>query len=183
MQPQQQRRASYQTHLAAAGEQVAEGLTLQSGGPQVSSAAYAHSHSSSASSSASTGNAHANDLPLVQLERIKSEHRLAAVAGQNVVLNCAVQFRDNVERPFVVNWLKYPNKLPIYIWYAGYPPHVAAHYENRVRRIGQASLNLSQVNELDQGLYECKIYHLHRAPDDKGTSTWIFLDVQGESSI
>lgn len=101
--------------------------------------------------------------------------------AQNVVLNCAVQFRDGQEKPFVVNWLKYPNKLPIYIWYAGYPPHVAQGYENRVSRIGQASLNLSSVRETDQGLYECKIYYLDRRPEDKAPNgTWIFLDVQGK---
>lgn len=105
------------------------------------------------------------------------------MVGQNVVLNCAVQFKDGQEKPFVVNWLKYPHKLPIYIWYAGYPPHVAQGYEARVSRLGQASLNLSQVRESDQGLYECKIYYLDRKPEDKTNGTWIFLDVQGKFSF
>lgn len=118
--------------------------------------------------------------PLQHLERIKQESKVSALVGQNVILNCAVQFKDGVEKPFVVNWLKYPHKLPIYIWYAGYPPHVAQGYENRVSRIGQASLNLTQVRQSDQGLYECKIYYLDRRPEDKGNGTWIFLDVQGE---
>ena len=118
--------------------------------------------------------------PIQQFDRIKQESRVSALVGQNVVLNCAVQFKDGIEKPFVVNWLKYPHKLPIYIWYAGYPPHVAQGYENRVWRIGQASLNLTQVRESDQGLYECKIYYLDRRPEDKANGTWIFLDVQGE---
>jgi len=97
------------------------------------------------------------------LERLRSEAtKVSALVGQNVILNCAVQFADGQEKPFVVNWLKYPHKLPIYIWYAGYPAHVAQGYENRVGRLGQASLNLSQVRETDQGLYECKIYYLDR---------------------
>lgn len=119
--------------------------------------------------------------PLQQLERIKNEAtKVSALVGQNVILNCAVEFKDGIEKPFVVNWLKYPLKLPIYIWYAGYPPHLHQGYENRVSRIGQASLNLSRVRESDQGLYECKIYYLDRRPQDKGTGTWIYLDVQGE---
>lgn len=115
-----------------------------------------------------------------QMERIRQESRLGALVGQNVVLNCAVQFKDGIEKPFVVNWLKYPHKQPIYIWYAGYPPFVAQGYESRVSRIGHASLNLTQVRESDQGLYECKIYYLDRRPEDKGNGTWIYLDVQGE---
>lgn len=128
----------------------------------------------------------ANEWPLQHLEQIKAESRVSAVVGQNVVLNCAVQFRDGLEKPFVVNWLKYPHRMPIYIWYAGYPPHVAAGYEARVSRIGQASLNLSSIKESDQGLYECKIYYIDRAtPDNKSAGannngTWIFLDVQGK---
>lgn len=120
------------------------------------------------------------EWPSQHLERIKSESKVSALVGQNVILNCAVQFKDGLEKPFVVNWLKYPHKLPLYIWYAGYPAHVAQGYENRVSRIGQASLNLSQVRESDQGLYECKIYYLDRRPEDKANGTWIFLDVQGE---
>lgn len=158
-------------HMGSSGEQVAEGLTL---------APPSGSNNGPGTGSLGGNNASREEWPLNQLDKIKSESRLVAVAGQNVVLNCAVQFKDGIEKPFVVNWLKYPSKLPIYMWYAGYPPYVTAQYENRVSRIGQASLNLSQVREQDQGLYECKIYHLHRQPDDKGTSTWIFLDVQGE---
>jgi len=118
--------------------------------------------------------------PLSQLERIKQESKVSALVGQNVILNCAVQFKDGVEKPFVVNWLKYPHKLPIYIWYAGYPPHVAQGYESRVARIGQASLNLSNVRQSDQGLYECKIFYLDRRPEERANGTWIYLDVQGE---
>lgn len=146
-------------------QQVAEGLSLE---PQPATGSEQHS-------------AETRWPSQEQMERIRQDSRLSALVGQNVVLNCAVQFKDGIEKPFVVNWLKYPHKLPIYIWYAGYPPHVAQGYEARVSRIGQASLNLSQVRESDQGLYECKIYYLDRRPEDKGSGTWIYLDVQGES--
>lgn len=155
---------------ATAQAEVGEGLTLDGHGT---------------SEPASNGN---QPWPLKesQFERIKSESRVSALIGQNVILNCPVQFKDGVEKPFVVNWLKYPNKLPIYIWYAGYPPHLAQGYENRVSRLGQASLNLSQVKEADKGLYECKIYYLDRKGDEAqdnrtaNDGTWLYLDVQGE---
>lgn len=123
---------------------------------------------------------HQQQWPLKDLERIKNENRASALVGQNVVLNCAVQFKDGQEKPFVVNWFKYPHLVPIYIWYAGYPAHVAQGYEARVARIGQASLNLSSIRESDQGLYECKIHYLGRRPEDKTNATWVYLDVQGE---
>lgn len=163
------RRADLGANLAlgpgrtAASQEVGEGLTLGPTGE--------HAHLAGPES---------QHWPLQQLDRIKSESKVSALVGQNVILNCAVQFKDGIEKPFVVNWLKYPHKLPIYIWYAGYPPHVAQGYENRVSRLGQASLNLSQVRESDQGLYECKIYYLDRRPEDKANGAWIFLDVQGE---
>lgn len=120
------------------------------------------------------------EWPLRQMESIKAEAKVSALVGQNAILNCAVQFRDGQEKPFAVYWLKYPHKLPIYAWYAGYPTHTGRGYEQRAARIGQASLNLSQVRESDQGLYECKIYYLDPKPADKGNGTWIYLDVQGE---
>lgn len=143
-------------------QEIGEGLTLNRGG------------------SASSQPVSLTPTPQ-HLEKIKKESKVSALVGQNVILNCAVQFKDGVEEPFVVNWLKYPNQLPIYIWYAGYPAHVAPAYENRVSRIGQASLNLSQVRDSDQGLYLCKINYLDKGPEDKSTEirNWMFLDVQG----
>lgn len=131
--------------------------------------------------SASGGRASIDELTSDELEQIKTNSKVSATLGENVVLNCDVKFKDGQEKPFIVNWLKYPHKLPIYIWYGGYPPHVAQGYENRVARIGQASLNLSSIRHSDSGFYECKIHFLDRKPNDKGLSTYLYLDVQGES--
>lgn len=114
-----------------------------------------------------------------KIEKIKSDFKVTASVGQNVVLNCPVVFHDKIEKPFVVNWLKYPNELPIYMWYAGYPPHIASGYERRVSRIGQASLNISSLKTSDAGIYECKIHYLDRKPEDEANGTWLYLEVQG----
>ncbi|XP_064078244.1 protein turtle-like isoform X11 [Macrobrachium nipponense] len=74
------------------------------------------------------------------------------------------------------------HKIPIYIWYEGYDPHVEDNYKGRASRVnpdttfGLASLNLTSVRESDQGWYECKVYYLDRSgATDNGT--WIHLDV------
>lgn len=158
--------------------EIAEGLTM---GPPSSSSSSTWSNQVNAGPLANQAdNKQQHQWSLKQLDRIKSESKVSALVGQNAILNCAVQFKDGIEKPFVVNWFKYPHKLPIYIWYAGYPPHIAQDYENRAFRLGQASLNLTKVRQSDQGLYECKIYYLDRRPEDKGDGTWIYLDVQGE---
>ncbi|KAG9508761.1 Protein turtle, partial [Fragariocoptes setiger] len=135
-----------------------------------------NNHSSSSSSSSNNNN---NNKP-ANKSAIKPDFKVSAVVGQNVILNCAMQFRNGVETSYVVNWSKWGEKLPIYIWYAGYPPHTAPEYESRVSRIGQASLNLSQVHESDQGLYRCKIHYIDRLPSDDtdNNGTWVYLDVQ-----
>ncbi|KAI5710718.1 hypothetical protein M8J75_011009 [Diaphorina citri] len=74
--------------------------------------------------------------------------------------------------------------VPIYIWYDLYPPHVGAGYEDRVSRVspnssyGKASLNLTRIQESDQGWYECKVVFLNRPPSSHTKNgTWFFLDV------
>lgn len=77
------------------------------------------------------------------------------------------------------------HKIPIYIWYDGYDPHVEENYKGRASRVnpnanyGLASLNLTNVRESDQGWYECNVFYLDRSgATDNGT--WIHLDVHGQ---
>lgn len=120
------------------------------------------------------------ELTPEDVSRIKAENRVSAQLGQNVILNCPVQFKDGRERLYALEWLKHPHKLPIYLWHAGYPDHKAPGYESRVHRLGVASLNLSQVRETDQGLYECHIYYLDERPEEAAKPTRLFLDVLGK---
>lgn len=166
--------------LGPAHSEVAEGLTLSPPTDSSGSRSNQQQHGS-LHGSGSGSNSNNQQWPLQHLERIKSENKVSALVGHNVILNCAVQFKDGVEKPYAVNWFKYPQKTPIYIWYAGYQPLAGPGYESRVSRLGQASLNLSQVRESDQGLYECEIYVKNSQPEDKASNaTWIFLDVKGE---
>ncbi|CAB0030801.1 unnamed protein product [Trichogramma brassicae] len=74
-------------------------------------------------------------------------------------------------------------EIPIYIWYESYPTHSGEGYEGRVSKVspnsnyGVASLNLTNIQESDQGWYECKVVFLNRSPSSNRNGTWFHLDV------
>lgn len=80
-------------------------------------------------------------------------------------------------------------EIPIYIWYESYPTHSGEGYEDRVSRVspkspyGDASLNLTNIRETDQGWYECKVVFLNRPPNTHKNGTWFHLDVHGKSTF
>ncbi|KAK3923150.1 Protein turtle [Frankliniella fusca] len=82
--------------------------------------------------------------------------------------------------------LRQGEDIPVYIWYENYPTHAAEEYKGRVSGVnpessyGQASLNLTNIRETDQGWYECKVVFLNRAPNQNKNGTWFHLDVHGE---
>lgn len=75
----------------------------------------------------------------------------------------------------------------VYIWYDNYPEHVPDEYKERVSRVvdesrlGQASLNLSNIIYSDRGWYGCRVVFLDPSHYDNTTTTsWFILDVHGE---
>ncbi|KAG8194491.1 hypothetical protein JTE90_013246 [Oedothorax gibbosus] len=106
-----------------------------------------------------------------------SPKRCTATLGEDVILWCDFDYPENKPVPYVIQWQKQGTKIPIYIWYDGYPPHAGDGYEGRVSLAHQASLNLTNVHESDQGWYECRVYFLNRPPDSPKNGTWIHLDV------
>jgi len=112
----------------------------------------------------------------------QEEHeRVPANLGDNVILHCAFDFPDKIEVPYVIHWQKIGVKIPIYIWYDGYPPHLGEGYEGRVSLTDpkEASLNLTNVRESDQGWYECKVFFLNRPNEQLKNGTFVLLDVHG----
>ncbi|XP_053203536.1 protein turtle-like isoform X3 [Panonychus citri] len=103
--------------------------------------------------------------------------RVTANVGENVILNCAFDYPEGIPVSYVIQWQKLGIDLPIYIWYDGYPPHTGTGYEGRASLSGQASLNLTKVNEEDQGWYECKVFFLNRPPTLPKNGSWVHLDV------
>ncbi|XP_015914377.1 protein turtle [Parasteatoda tepidariorum] len=100
-----------------------------------------------------------------------------SLLGEDVILPCTFSFPEGAPVPYVVQWQKQDVKIPIYIWYDGYPPHAGEGYEGRASLAGLASLNLTAVREADQGWYECKVYFLNRPPDSPKNGSWVHLDV------
>ncbi|XP_022658535.1 protein turtle-like [Varroa jacobsoni] len=99
----------------------------------------------------------------------------SATQGDNVILDCPFEYPDGTPVPYLVQWHKKDHKIPIYIWYDGYPPHASDDYKDRVSLSGKSSLNLTNVREADKGWYECKVFFLSRETMKNGT--WIYLDV------
>ncbi|XP_050542439.1 protein turtle-like isoform X2 [Daktulosphaira vitifoliae] len=107
---------------------------------------------------------------------------ITAIVGESVVFNCQVEFPAEHPVPYVLQWEKKGLDIPIFIWYDNYPTHSGAGYEGRVARVspdspyGLASLNLTNIQESDQGWYACKVVFLNRSPTNKN-GTWFHLDV------
>ncbi|KAJ6646554.1 Protein turtle like B [Pseudolycoriella hygida] len=109
---------------------------------------------------------------------------ITAILGESVVFNCHVEFPSDNPVPFVLQWEKKGQEIPIYIWYENYPTHSGEGYEGRVSRVstdsqfGAASLNLTNIRETDQGWYECKVVFLNRSPSNQHKNgSWFHLDV------
>ncbi|CAD7079244.1 unnamed protein product [Hermetia illucens] len=112
---------------------------------------------------------------------------ITAILGESVVFNCHVEFPNDHPVPYVLQWDKKVSEtgsdVPIYIWYENYPTHSGEGYEGRVSRVspdspyGAASLNLTNIQEADQGWYECKVVFLNRDPKQHKNGTWFHLDV------
>ncbi|XP_014247485.1 protein turtle [Cimex lectularius] len=108
---------------------------------------------------------------------------ITAILGESVVFNCPVDFPQDHPVPYVLQWEKKGEEIPIYIWYDSYPTHSGEGYEGRVSRVSQdspyglASLNLTNIRESDQGWYECKVVFLNRSPSTHKNGTWFHLDV------
>ncbi|XP_076226993.1 protein turtle isoform X2 [Nomia melanderi] len=108
---------------------------------------------------------------------------ITAILGESVVFNCHVEFPGEHPVPYVLQWEKKGQEIPIYIWYESYPTHSGEGYEGRVSKVspnspyGVASLNLTDIRESDQGWYECKVVFLNRSPNNNKNGTWFHLDV------
>ncbi|XP_031622823.1 protein turtle isoform X2 [Contarinia nasturtii] len=108
---------------------------------------------------------------------------ITAILGESVIFNCHVEFPGDHPVPYVLQWEKKGQEIPIYIWYENYPTHSGEGYEGRVSRVssdspfGAASLNLTNIRESDQGWYECKVVFLNRSPNQHKNGSWFHLDV------
>ncbi|XP_076367006.1 protein turtle homolog A-like isoform X1 [Tachypleus tridentatus] len=104
-------------------------------------------------------------------------HTITALLGEDVTLPCAFEFPDGTKVPYIISWKRENEKIPFYIWYEGYPPHVSENYRGRVSLLEPASLNLTNVQESDQGWLLCAVFFLNRSPDMPYNTSKIHLKV------
>ncbi|UXI20801.1 hypothetical protein NH340_JMT06743 [Sarcoptes scabiei] len=82
----------------------------------------------------------------------------------------------------MIQWYKDGSKNPIFIYYENFDPTFGEGFEERVSLVDkntQASLNLSNIKDSDQGWYECKVFYLMRenTNDEERNRTRILLEV------
>lgn len=107
--------------------------------------------------------------------------RVSANVGQSRVLDCDVRYPTSGQYvQYIVTWRRQGLEAPIYILFDGYPPRVDSAYQGRLRSVGAASVELSDIRLSDDGLYGCSVLFMDR-PDGtlNDNGTWIHLSVNG----
>ncbi|XP_076310324.1 protein turtle-like isoform X3 [Tachypleus tridentatus] len=104
-------------------------------------------------------------------------HTITSLIGEDVTLPCAFEFPDGKKVPYIVNWNRENEKIPFFMWYDGYPPHMSENYRGRVSLIKPASLNLTNVQDSDQGWFICSVFFLNRVSDMPHNTSRVQLKV------
>jgi Immunoglobulin V-set domain len=106
--------------------------------------------------------------------------RVSANVGHSRVLECDVRYTSGVYVQHIVTWRKQGLEAPIFILFDGYPPRIDVPYQGRLRSVGPASVELSDIRLSDEGWYECSVLFMDR-PDGttNDNGTWIHLSVNG----
>lgn len=79
----------------------------------------------------------------------------------------------------IVTWRKQGVEAPVFILFDGYPPRIDSSYQGRLKAVGPASIELSDVRVVDQGWYECTVLYVDRPEQPTDNATWIYLAVNG----
>jgi len=79
----------------------------------------------------------------------------------------------------IVTWRKLGVEAPVFILFDGYPPRMDSSFYGRIRAVGQASIELSDIRMSDDGWYECSVLFLDGSDDVSVNGTWIHLTVNG----
>lgn len=109
---------------------------------------------------------------------------LTAAVGDYTIMNCDLDFPQNIPIPYILNWNK-ENKT-VFSWYDGRlistDPFVGRIHlltEPYSMRYGRASINLTAIRESDGGWFECKVIFPNRTPNSRNNGTWFYLTVNG----
>ncbi len=106
--------------------------------------------------------------------------RKAASIGGSKILECEIQYPGGSWVEHIIQWRKQGIEVPIFIQFNGYPPHVDAGYQGRIRLVEQASIQVSDIRNTDEGWFECSIIFLDGTDENNTNGTWIYLSVNCE---
>ena len=72
------------------------------------------------------------------------------------------------------------SQVPVFVQFNGYPPHVDARFQGRIRLVEQASIEISELRESDEGWYECSVVFLDGPTEETPANvSSIYLSVNG----
>ena len=78
----------------------------------------------------------------------------------------------------MLDWKKDGLQSAVLIKYDGYAANVNPMFEGRVELVNEISLKISNIQESDEGWYECKVIYLNGVNNNKEPNgTWIYLNV------
>lgn len=118
----------------------------------------------------------------------QTPQQISANVGDSVILKCAFDYPEKTNSPYVIHWYKDGSEKPIYIFYEGYPTFFGEGFKDRVSLVNQveASLNISNIRDTDQGWYECKIFYLIQQqdqPNKNGTRVLLEVNCEWNTSV
>jgi len=77
----------------------------------------------------------------------------------------------------IVTWRKQGVEAPVFIAFDGYPPRIDSSYLGRVRAVGPAAIEISDVRTSDEGWYECTVLFIDQEDKSPNNGTWTYLAV------
>ena len=116
-------------------------------------------------------------------KRTRRSIRKSANIGSSRVLECDVKYPDGEYVQHIITWRKQGLEAPIFILFDGYPPRMDTSFHGRIKLVGQASIEISDIRVKDEGWYECSVLFLDKNDDTNINGTWIYLSVNCKSLI
>ena len=110
----------------------------------------------------------------------------SSLGGQQV-LDCELHYPNNQPVNYIIEWKKDGLEDPVFLQYDGYKPNIHRQFRDRVRLVRDISLEISHIQEIDEGWYECKVIYLDGIADNensrKSNGTWIYLNVHSKCPL
>ncbi|KAH3700875.1 hypothetical protein DPMN_075856 [Dreissena polymorpha] len=102
--------------------------------------------------------------------------KFASLGGQQI-LDCDLNFPGGRPVTYMLDWKKEGLRDSVLVKYDGYAANVHESYSGRARLVKEISLEISHIQESDEGWYECKVIYIDGTDNREANGTWIYLNV------